>query len=102
MRAPPEARIRGQNGLLAYSIKRVIFSPTTDPTLPAIKSASITPNATGIPLFGHLRSKQPMKVIAYITYSSYQESQVSDHCSSKTPFVKPVPVLFLNEFQLVK
>ena len=45
----PEAhtRIRGKNWLVAYSIKRVIFSPTTEPILPPINWKSITPIAMG-------------------------------------------------------
>lgn len=38
IRAPPEAHtiIRGRNSRVAYSIKRVICSPTADLTVPAI------------------------------------------------------------------
>ena len=45
IRAPPDAHtiIRGKSLSVAYSINRVIFSPTTDPILPPINSKSIIP-----------------------------------------------------------
>ena len=51
IRAPPEA-VTSTNinpRTVAYSIRRVTFSPTTQPILPPMNSKVITPKATGIP-----------------------------------------------------
>nr|ABP35368.1 ORF53e [Pinus koraiensis] len=51
MRAPPEAHtiMTGRDSAVARSIRRVIFSPTTEPILPPMNLKSITPSAIGIP-----------------------------------------------------